>query len=125
MLESIYCFSSYVVVFEFLSLQTCIDSWAESLGTPSHLCPGGQEGELGAGGQATGTWTACTESLSARLWAGPVCCSSWGLEAGGGGVGREGQFSFSPSSLRGSSHLSSAPKQYPSQKHMELCGREA
>lgn len=50
MLESIYCFSSYVVVSEFLSLQTCINSWAESLGTPSHLCPWGPGGGAGGGG---------------------------------------------------------------------------
>lgn len=65
MLESIYCFSSYVVVFEFLSLQTCINSWAESLGTPSHLCPWGPGG--GAGGGGTGYWHVD------RLYSKPVC----------------------------------------------------
>lgn len=50
MLEFIYCFSSYCfVVFEFLPLQTCINGWAESLETPSHLC-------LGGPGAGTGDW---------------------------------------------------------------------
>jgi len=61
-------------VFEFLSLQTCINSWAESLETPSHLCPGGPGagagGELGE--QETGTWTTTPQSLSAGLSTGPV-----------------------------------------------------
>lgn len=92
-----------VVVFEFLSLQTCINSWAESLGTPSHLRPWGPGVEAGGGG--AGYWHVD------HLYSEPVCqalhraCllqSSWGLEGGSGEVGRGGQFSCSPSSLRGS-----------------------
>lgn len=84
------------MVFEFLPLQTCINSWAESLETPSHLCLGG----LGAG---TGDWH------MENLYPKPVfqvldrACflqNSCGDKSRGREVGQGSQFGFSPSSPR-------------------------
>lgn len=96
-----------MVVFEFLSLQTCMNSWAESLETPSHLRPGGPgTGGVGGGrGGGAGDWH--VDDLSSK----PVCQAldrayflqnSWGL-AGGGRVGKRG-FSLWQSPLREKSH---------------------
>lgn len=72
-----------VVVFEFLSLQTCINSWAESLETPSHQCPWGPGGGAGA---RTGDWHA-DDLYSKPVFQVPnrACFLqiSWGLEGGG------------------------------------------
>lgn len=65
-----------------------MNSWAESLETPSHLCPGGP----GAGGRDGGTGDWHVDDLSLK----PVCqaldraCflqNSWGLARGGGEEG--------------------------------------